>query len=221
MMNVCAQCGIYRVDKIIDPQGPYAICPECGHPHRFLQLPILFVCGASGTGKTTVYLQLVSKIPDVVLLEADILWRPVFNRPEDKYRDFFETWLRLGKNIGQSGRPVVLFSAGSIPENIESCAERRYFSETNYLALLSDHASIRTRLKERPAWRQSGDEAFIGAQLAFNDWLRGQAAVEPPGIENLDTSVQTIEQTVESVAGWIRRKLSIEPRSAGSAESAG
>ncbi len=28
MMNVCFQCGLYRADKMIDPAGPYAICPE-------------------------------------------------------------------------------------------------------------------------------------------------------------------------------------------------
>ena len=31
MLNVCVNCGIYRADKIIDPSGPYAICPACDH----------------------------------------------------------------------------------------------------------------------------------------------------------------------------------------------
>jgi hypothetical protein len=54
MMNVCYQCGLFRADKIIDPTGPYAICPECGFQHSFLYLPLLIVSGASGTGKSTV-----------------------------------------------------------------------------------------------------------------------------------------------------------------------
>lgn len=29
MFNVCTACGSYRVDKAIDPPGPFAICPEC------------------------------------------------------------------------------------------------------------------------------------------------------------------------------------------------
>jgi hypothetical protein len=33
------------------------------------------------------------------MLEADILWRPEFDQPEERCRGFFETWLRLGKNI--------------------------------------------------------------------------------------------------------------------------
>ncbi len=48
MFNVCYQCGIYRADKIIDPAGPYAVCPECGHRHPFLRQPLFTVGGASG-----------------------------------------------------------------------------------------------------------------------------------------------------------------------------
>ena len=46
MFNVCDNCGLYRADKIIDPAGPYAICPECGHKHTFRYLPLLIVAGA-------------------------------------------------------------------------------------------------------------------------------------------------------------------------------
>ena len=94
MMNVCFNCGLYRADKVIDPEGPYAICPECGHKHPFRQLPLLIVAGASGVGKSTVCRRLMGRVPEVVVLEADILWRDAFNKPEDAYRDFFERWLR-------------------------------------------------------------------------------------------------------------------------------
>ncbi len=51
MFNVCYQCGQYRADKIIDPSGPAAICPECGHRHPFRKLPLLVVGGASRNRK--------------------------------------------------------------------------------------------------------------------------------------------------------------------------
>lgn len=118
MMNVCLQCGTYRADKMIDRAGPYAICPEGGYKHRFLQLPLLIVSGASGAGKSMVYHHLLSRVTQAVLLDSDILWRSEFNAPDANYRDFFETWLRVCKNISQSGRPVVLFGAGvGVPEN--------------------------------------------------------------------------------------------------------
>src|SRR4030095_9697158 len=128
MLNICWHCGVYRVDKIIDPQGPVAICPECGHRHPFLQLPLLLVSGASGAGKSTVCHALLATLPEVVLLDADILWRPEFHTPADNSQAFFETWLRMCKNMGQAARPVVLFGAGvGVPANLESCVERRYF----------------------------------------------------------------------------------------------
>ena len=113
MFNVCHKCGLYRADKVIDPEGPYAICPECGYRHSFRQLPLLMVSGASGAGKSSVCNALLGKVEDAVLLDSDILWRAEFDKPEESYRDFFETWLRLAKNISQAGRPVVLFGAGT------------------------------------------------------------------------------------------------------------
>src|SRR5262249_10108352 len=63
-------------DKIIDPQGPVAMCPECGHRHPFLQLPLLLVSGASGAGKSTICHALLGALPEVVLLDSDILCKP-------------------------------------------------------------------------------------------------------------------------------------------------
>src|SRR5262245_24271348 len=63
MTNICFQCGIYRADKIIDPDGPFAICPECGNRRHFERLPLLIVSGASGSGKSTVCQILLGRRP--------------------------------------------------------------------------------------------------------------------------------------------------------------
>src|SRR5215208_4322757 len=173
MMNVCFQCGIYRADKIIDPTGPFAVCPECGYKYPFQQLPLLIVSGASGAGKTTVCQRLLGKVTQAVLLDSDILWRPEFNTPDTNYRDFFETWLRVCKNISQSGRPVVLFGAGmGVPENIETCIERRYFSNIYYLALVCSDEALSQRLLRRPIWRGTREAEYIEEQMRFNRWFK-------------------------------------------------
>jgi hypothetical protein len=207
MMNVCFNCGMYHADKVIEREGPFAVCPECGHKHPFLQLPLLIVAGASGTGKSTVCWHLSGQLPEVVILEADILWRAEFDRPEDKYRDFFETWLRICKNVSQSGRPVVLFCAGGIPENVEPCVERRYFADVHYLGLTGNAQDLRERLRDRPAWRGCDDEAFIRAHLEFNQWFKDKGGQVTPAIEVLDTTGSPVEETVQQVARWIRGRL--------------
>ncbi len=203
MMNVCFQCGMYRSDKTIDPTGPYAICPECGYKHRFIQLPLLIVSGASGTGKSTICHSLLGQLYQVVLLDSDILWRPEFNTPETNYRDFFETWLRVGKNISQSGRPVVLFGAGfGVPENIEPRIERRYFSTVHYLALVCADDVLAERLQQRPDWRANGP-AFIEGQVRFNQWFKSRDSNTQPAIQLLDTTDAPVQETASHVELWI------------------
>ena len=204
MFNVCRDCGLYRADKTIDPTGPYALCPECGHAHPFRRLPLLLVGGASGAGKSTILQHLLGRVESAILLEADILWRPEFNRPDDGYRDFFETWLRLAKNIGQAGRPVTLFGAGmAVPENIEPRVERRYFGAVSYLALVCDEDVLAARLRARPAWRESRGAAFVQEQIHFNRWCREQGPAQSPPVAVLDTTAADPAATADAVKKWI------------------
>jgi hypothetical protein len=206
LINICYQCGLYRADKEIDPSGPYAICPECGYKHPFLRLPLLVVAGASCAGKTSVLRQLQGRLTAAVFLDSDILWRAEFNRPDIGYSDFFETWLRMCKNISQSGRPVVLFGAGlGVPENLEPCIERRYFSAIHYLALVCSDDVLIERLQQRPAWRGTRDPDFIEAQVQFNHWFKEYSG--QPAVRLVDTTGAIAEATAGSVLEWIETIL--------------
>ncbi len=208
MTNLCPKCGIYRADKIIDPAGPFAICPECGHKQIFRQLPLLTVSGASGTGKSTVYNQLIGKIGGTVILDADILWRNEFNHPENNYREFMELWLRMCKNISQAGKPVVLFGSGTgVPMNIEPCVERRYFSQVHYLALVCEDNILFERLKARPVWRRSNDSHFLAEQIEFNNWFKEDNDKLSQTVELIDTTNISIQEAVDKVAAWINNNL--------------
>jgi hypothetical protein len=187
MLNICVKCGIYRPDKVIDPAGPYAICPECGHKHRFLRLPLFLVSGASGTGKSTACHELLGKLADVVLLDSDILWRPEFAVPGAAGPNFIETWLRVAKSVGQSGRPVALFGAGvGVPDNIEPCVER---------------------LRSRPEWRQTHGNEYVEAQVRFNRWFKERPRDLTPTIDLQDTTSSSVADTARGIAAWIRTRL--------------
>ena len=218
MFNVCPRCGLYAEDKTIQPQdGPndvaVAVCPHCGHKHLFRRLPLFVLTGASGAGKTAVCLELATAqvsgakwALDCVYLEQDILWRTEFADPENGYRVFRNTWLRLAKNIAQGGRPVVL-SGTAVPEQYEACPERRYLTVIHYLALICDDGMLRQRLAARPEWRRSSDAGFVDRMVEFNRWLGENAQGTHPPISVLDTTGLPISETAKQVAGWIRACL--------------
>jgi hypothetical protein len=191
---------------VIDPSGPFAVCPACGHAHRFVRLPLFVLTGASGAGKSAVCLRLPARLPECVAFENDVLWRPEFATPADDYRGYRNLCLRVAKNIGQAGRPVVLCGT-AIPGQIEPCPERRYFAEVHYLALVADEAMLAARLRARPAWREAGGDEFVARMTAFNRWLIDHAAATAPPMALLDTSRRTVDESVEDVVNWVRARL--------------
>lgn len=209
MLNVCSRCGSYRPDKTIDPAGPFAICPDCGYAHPFAYSPLFVVSGASGAGKSTIVHRLAVPDSDFVVLDGDIIWRPEFNQPANHYRDFMETWLRLCKNIAQSGRPVMLFGAGfGVPANLADCVERRYFPRVHTLALVCAEDELTRRLQARPNWRASGGTDFIRSQLDFNRWFTAAASQPEFDITTLDTTSIDAVETARQVMNWARARLS-------------
>lgn len=199
MFSVCPKCGEYSVEKTIDPSGPYAICPFCQYAHPFLQQPLFIITGPSGAGKTTVCLELVSCLHECVVLESDILWGYNLER-------YHEMWLRIAKNIGQSGRPVVLCGT-ALPEHLETQPERHYFSTIHYLAMVCDDALLEERLKLRPAWRNSGSSDVVERMVQFNRWLKEHASTTNPPMTLYDNSHQQLQETSEEIAQWIRKRL--------------
>jgi len=206
MCNVCPHCGEYSVEKEIDPQGPFAICPFCGHRIRFVQLPLFVLTGASGTGKTTIALNLARSFHECVTMDSDMLWGVVPDTTRDGYSVFRDTWLRVAKNIGQAGRPVVLVGS-ALPDQFENCPERRYVAEIHYLAVVCDNDTLVQRLRARPAWRGSGAAAFIEDMLRFNTYLKSHAGTSVPPMSVLDTTSSTIDESTAATIEWISARL--------------
>jgi broad-specificity NMP kinase len=208
MFNVCPGCGEYSDDKeiITSDSGTFAACQKCNYQHPFKRLPLLVITGASGTGKTTVALRLPTVLTDCVIMESDILWQDVFNKPEEDFKTYRNLWLRVAKNIAQSDRPVALIGS-STPGQFEKCAESRYFSRIHYLALVCKEAELIKRLKARPSWRNSGSEETVKNMVKFNQWLIENAAKTRPAVTLLDTSKQTVDETIADTKSWIERSL--------------
>ena len=162
---------------------------------------LLLVGGAAGAGKSTVREALLGAVTGVVLLESDVLWRPEY---EQDHTGFRRLWLRLAADISRSGYPVALFGAGfAVPHNIEPLVERAAFGAVHYLALTCDEAVLAERIRARRAPRRTDDD-HVREHVDFNRWLRAHAERETPPATLVDTTRMGVEETVASVAAWIR-----------------
>jgi len=209
VFNVCPQCGLYSENKRIDPTGPDAICPSCGHRQRFRRLPLFILTGASATGKTAICRGLVDLLPECVVLESDILWAKEFADPSQwpRYRNL---WLRLCVNIHQAGRSVVLCGSAT-PDQFEACSERRYIGAIHYVATVCHEDELVRRLRDRPSWRDSADPSTLETMSCFNHWFWERAPDDEPPIALLDTTHSTVEESTRWVATWIKGRLVGDP----------
>lgn len=199
MINTCTSCGLYSTEQVTDKIHHQVICPNCGQARPFHFKNLLILTGPSGSGKTTILQQLLNRVPKNILLEGDILWNDYYNQPDTHYLVFFNQLLRLCKNLNQSDHTVVVANSGlGVPANIEQCTESRYFNRFIYLNLTCSEELLISRLKARPAWRNSGDENELHNQLNFKKWLDVQHKDH-----TLDTSSLTIEETTGKVIKWI------------------
>lgn len=208
-LMVCTRCGEFNPEKQIEPISDtqaIAECPACGARLPFLRLPMFAVTGASGVGKTTVMHALLQRNLPAVVLEGDMLWGRVIPSNDGSHDAYFSTWLRVIAGIHQSGRSVV-FCGTLLSEQVEHLVERRYIGPIHYISLIDDDDRIRMRLKARPGWRESGDDAWIRSQVEFNDWLvQHGSSLAADGLV-LDTADQTVESVADRIASFITARV--------------
>lgn len=212
MFRFCPECGAYRRDKRINPDGPFVVCPECNHKDPFLQLPLLAIGGASGVGKSTVYRYLIGQVEDVVLLDVDAMWEPEFSEIQEVF-DYNSYYLRQCKNIGQSGRPVAIFGAEiGMPRVVEKSVQRRYFTDVYYLALVCDEEVQAERLRARSNGEDTEDRQIeIDEQTALNRRYQCRGTDSASPIESLDVTDLSVKAVGTKVQTWIDEMLEQAP----------
>jgi hypothetical protein len=101
----------------------------------------------------------------------------------------------------------VLFTTGlGVPNNVEGLTNRRYFGDSHYFALICDDDVQATRLRARPGWEGNNYWADVDKQVEFNNWFKENAANE--GIDLVDTTSKSVNETVTEVAEWLGVHLS-------------
>jgi shikimate kinase len=200
MLDICWSCDAPEPAKKIDPEGPWAICPECGHHHKFSHLPLLVICGPAGTGKSTALRKLHGERSDVVLLDSDVLWNDF--GADVGHQTYIENWLRICREIAQSGRPVVLVGGSFTPEHVEPSVYRRYFDGVYYLGMVADSNELRSRLEARPEWKGHDSEEYIKSMVDYNEYLYEMGRKDGPMTIH-DTTTASVDDTAHFVDTWI------------------
>lgn len=164
---------------------------------------LFILSGASGVGKSTAAQILFQREEDYIVMESDLLWCSYYDTPQDGYRQYRETWMRLCAAISQCGRPVVLCGCGT-PEQFEGCEARRLFSTIHYIAVVAGPDVLEERLRKG---RGIGDEGWIKSSLDFNRWLRLRGGQTSPAMELVDNTDLTAEETAERIDRLIRERI--------------
>ncbi len=164
---------------------------------------LFILSGASGVGKSSAAQILFQKEEDYIVMESDLLWCTYYDTPQDGYRHYRETWMRLCASISQCGKPVVLCGCGT-PEQFEGCEERRYFKGIHYIAVVTEPEALEERLRRGRGIR---DEGWIKSSLDFNRWLRQNGRKTSPPMELVDNTALTAEETADRIDRLIRERL--------------
>jgi hypothetical protein len=195
--SFCGECGEWAVGQVsLDGRRGTFRCEACGHRIERAVAPLLVVTGASGSGKTAILEPLRQLVPGVAVFDKDLMWAADWDQA---YNNFF----RVASALAQAGVQAVI--VGTItPENVEGLADRDLVGEIAYLNLHCDDAERERRLRARPAWRRSSDEAFIERHRRFAQWLLDH-------METVRTDESTVEEVAAAVAAWVTGHMRPQP----------
>ena len=199
-MYYCQACDD---PHLMEPDDGVARCAACGNVDPQPVIRALFVVtGASGSGKTTIFPELLSRMSGwCAVFDADWLIDPLGRAAKDGQIDwaaFTDTWLHVAHGVAQNGLPTLLL-APFIPEHLDNLPGRAWIGEIHSLVLDCPDAERRRRMEARPRWRARD----IDAQTEFGRWLRKNLSPV------VDTTTQSPSGVAAAVAAWVRDRLAV------------
>ena len=196
-------CNACDEPVLIRHVGGAARCPACDHVDPTIAIrPLFVVTGASGSGKTTIFPELLSRMAGwCAVFDVDWLIDPLARAAKDGEIDwtaFADTWLHVAHGVAQNGPPTLLL-APFIPENLDVLPGRGWVGDIHYLVLDCPDDERRRRMAARLRWRARD----VDAQIEFGRWLRKNLSPV------VDTTSQSPSEVADTVAAWVRDRTAV------------
>ena len=197
MLEICSKCGNHEWDKEVD--GNTIKCPKCGYKWKFEKLPIYFLTGCSGVGKTTTAIELQKLTDEYVILDVDWLRNVAWPQNDEEENNLIEQIFYLTKDISQSKKAVVWTMAGGL-DRLSRAYGKRFFSEIKVLALTPE--TIRKRMTEG---RGIDDAGWIQSSVDYNNYFRTHDILDDTKYDTLDCTNGTPAEIARKVLEWLRK----------------
>ena len=199
MLEICSKCGNHEWDKEVD--GNTIKCPKCGYKWKFEKLPIYFMTGCSGVGKTTTAIELQKLTDEYVILDVDWLRNVAWPQNDEEENNLIEQIFYLTKDISQSKKAVVWTMAGGL-DRLSRAYGKRFFSEIKVLALTAESETIRKRMTEG---RGIDDAGWIQSSVDYNNYFRTHDILDDTKYDTLDCTNGTPAEIARKVLEWLRK----------------
>ena len=199
MLGICSACGNTEWDKEVS--GNIIRCPKCGNEWKFEKLPIFFLTGCSGVGKTTTAIELQKMTDEYVIIDGDWLRNIAWPQNDEEENDLIEQVYSVSKNISQSKKPVVWTKAGGI-DRLHHTYGKRFFSEIKVLALTTEPEVLKKRMAEG---RGIDDETWIQSSIDYNNYFRTHNYLGDTEFDTLDCTNATPKEVAMKVLEWLNK----------------
>lgn len=199
MLEICSKCGNHEWDKEVD--GNTIKCPKCGYKWKFEKLPIYFLTGCSGVGKTTTAIELQKLTDEYVILDVDWLRNVAWPQNDEEENNLIEQIFYLTKDISQNKKAVVWTMAGGL-DRLSRAYGKRFFSEIKVLALTAESETIRKRMTEG---RGIDDAGWIQSSVDYNNYFRTHDILDDTKYDTLDCTNGTPAEIARKVLEWLRK----------------
>ena len=199
MLEICSKCGNHEWDKEVD--GNTIKCPKCGYKWKFEKLPIYFLTGCSGVGKTTTAIELQKLTDEYVILDVDWLRNVAWPQNDEEENNLIEQIFYLTKDISQSKKAVLWTMAGGL-DRLSHAYGKRFFSEIKVLALTAEPETLRKRMTEG---RGIDDAGWIQSSVDYNNYFRTHDILDDTKYDTLDCTNGTPAEIARKVLEWLRK----------------